>query len=375
LQNNPPIPRKGCFRCAEVMVIDMKSIRRTFIFIISVFSVGALFYCLLTVDGYSAVYTAAAPLFAEEVVIDSDFGEYSLADSTLNRSILFILRDKPISDLHFEFVYNFFSYLDYNTGIKYLVDDIGYAAGQLISEYLQNGNEQLLDAVFDAGSDKNVYSVSRKNYYKKLYDYNRGKFGIQKLTLFGIAPEEEGAAHVKLYIEYLLDKNSDKPVPTKISEYINCSRDDMSDYMEGLKTSIEQNKGLYRELFTIDYFDFEHVVENYFYDLSDVPAIYSQNLTAIYDDNIRGKYFLLVSDDSFADDFCASFQDVEKRIIRYSVYERDWFGSDEKIYAVNGGILKYFQKYGVFVSSLNKDDSTWEVVDERLYFIDTSQKI
>lgn len=356
----------------------MRSFRRITAFILSTVIIAALFFYFLTVRGYSYVYGAAQSLLTEKTAADGDFREFSAAKGSLNRSMIFMLCCEPETEGDFTFAFELFSYLDSETGIKYIADNIGYAAGRMINEYLKSGDEELLDGVFEAAKDKALYSERRKAYYRRLYECSTVKLGNNVMSFFGLTAEESGGEHTAAYIKFLLGKNSERSVSPKIRRAVLSDMSDRDAYLTALRESVYEYESLYKELFTEDFYSFSCALDNYFYDgenPDEARKAETVNLNRIYEKNIRGKYFITLPDISFMQSVYLINDALEDRVTVWNLYLRPWFGGGNEIYSVNGGILGYFQRYGGFVARINGRSDSPEYIGEKLYFIrDTDEK-
>lgn len=338
----------------------MRNIRRLIFFIIISLAINLCLFGLFTVNGYSYIYNAGLQLNTRMVdIYDDEFDEYLFFNKQLNKNMVFLIESEPDSADKSIFFVDYIKYLNKENKIKYIFDEIGYAAGQLINLYLQTGDETFLNRVFESAPDSDIYTLYRRLYYIKLYEYNSILPQSDRISLFGIDTETAEKKHSLIYLDYLLNIIRGKSMPMKINDILFANRDNVDMYFDNIKISLEQNEALYKELFVENYYFFNLLIENYFTDKSDYNIRLQRmavNFIKIYDRNIRGKYLGVFSDTIFIEKIHSIYDNVQNRIIVYKMHNYLLFDDIDKygkIYTVNNKILKYFVNYREFVYKIN----------------------
>lgn len=342
----------------------MRKLLRIVIFIVITIIINICLYGLFTVNGYSYIYDFAKKINTRSVEVNDETEEYVYFNNQLSKNMVFLLKNSPKTQKEILFIIDYIKYLNKETGIKYIFDEVGFSAGQMINIYLQTGDETFLDQIFASAGDNETYSDLRRFYYKKLYEYNVSLPETARLKLFGIDTEFTDKSHSLLYFEYLTGKVHNKIVPAKIGNILNGNRNDSDIYFNNLKKSLDQNEALYKELFVEDYFNFSCLVDNYFTDKSDNnirQQIMAVNFVKIYNKNLRGKYFGVFADTGFIEKIFSIYENVYNKISVLKVWHELWFDNIDKkgdIFAVNNKYLKYFIKYREFVYKINGREAT-----------------
>lgn len=349
----------------------MHRLQQTFIFIFVSLMINICLYGLFTVNGYTYIYDLSLKINTRLVETDNDdYREYIFFKKHLNKNMIFFIEYKINDESAVDFYIDFLKYLKKETGIKYLFDEVGFSAGQILNLYLQTGDENLLKQIFESAADTDIYTKYRELYYRKLYEYNNTLAQTERIILYGIDTESPDKIHTVIYLDYLIDKIRNKSVPSKINNIINGNRTDKDQYFNNIKKSLEQNESLYKELFVEDYFYFALMIDNYFTDKSDYNAKLQKmavNFIKIYDKNPRGKYFGLFSDTGFIEKAQTIYNDVNNRIMIYEVQDTLFFKEQDKygkIYSVNNNVLKHFIKYREFVYHINGRNLTENLLRE-----------
>lgn len=211
--------------------ITMRILKRIIYFIVISMIINIILFGLFTVKGYEYIYNFGVKLNTKIVDVSDDlYEEYDFFKKQLNKNMVFFIKDKPDSESKILFFIDYIKYLNNETGIKYILDGVDYAAGQLINIYLQTGDENILNEVFDTVDVFDIYTEYRRLYYKKLYEYNALLDDTNNIKLYGIDTEAGDKKHSLLYLDYLLKKTQDKSIPSKINNIINGIRTDTDVY-------------------------------------------------------------------------------------------------------------------------------------------------
>jgi len=106
--------------------------------------------------------------------------------------------------------YKFINYLMDNWDLKYFLMESGHAAGVVFNEYLQSGDEKLLDNIFEWAILEKFNTESLKELMKKLYLKNKDLPEEKKLIIVGLDVMEEPGG-VTYYFKNILEKHKEMP--------------------------------------------------------------------------------------------------------------------------------------------------------------------
>lgn len=104
--------------------------------------------------------------------------------------------------------YKFISYLMDKWKLKYFLVDIGYAEAAIINEYLQTGDEALLESYNNSSMGYAFIGDSKQEMLKKLYLKNSQLPDNKKLNIMGIGINESFQS-VELYFKRIISRNPD----------------------------------------------------------------------------------------------------------------------------------------------------------------------
>lgn len=104
--------------------------------------------------------------------------------------------------------YKFISYLMDTWKLKYFLVDVGYAEAAIINEYLQTGDESLLESYNNSSMAYAFIGDSKQEMLKKLYLKNSQLPDNKKLNIMGIGINESFQS-VDLYFKRIISRNPD----------------------------------------------------------------------------------------------------------------------------------------------------------------------
>ncbi len=104
--------------------------------------------------------------------------------------------------------YKFISYLMDTWKLKYFLVDVGYAEAAIINEYLQTGDESLLESYNNSSMGYAFIGDSTQEMLKKLYLKNSQLPDNKKLNIMGIGINES-VQSVDLYFKRIISRNPD----------------------------------------------------------------------------------------------------------------------------------------------------------------------
>jgi len=104
--------------------------------------------------------------------------------------------------------YKFISYLMDTWKLKYFLVDVGYAEAAIINEYLQTGDEALLESYNNSSMGYAFIGDSKQEMLKKLYIKNSQLPDNKKLNIMGIGINES-VQSVDLYFKRIISRNPD----------------------------------------------------------------------------------------------------------------------------------------------------------------------
>ncbi len=104
--------------------------------------------------------------------------------------------------------YKFISYLMDTWKLKYFLVDVGYAEAAIINEYLQTGDESLLESYNNSSMGYAFIGDSKQEMLKKLYLKNSQLPDNKKLNIMGIGINESFQS-VDLYFKRIISRNPD----------------------------------------------------------------------------------------------------------------------------------------------------------------------
>lgn len=176
---------------------------------------------------------------------------------------------KENSDIQYKFI----NYLMDNWDLKYFLMECRHASGVILNEYLQSGDEKLLNDIFEWGILNKTNTEETKEFMKKLYLKNKDLPENKRLIIVGLdVVEEEGS--VTYYFKDMLEKHKGMPKEQldkmmnilKYSELewtIGEKSNEFLKILEDLDKDLEENEDVYvKHLDSEGLFDLKLIVNN-----------------------------------------------------------------------------------------------------------------
>ncbi|WP_461614467.1 TraB/GumN family protein [Clostridium sp. Marseille-QA1073] len=126
-----------------------------------------------------------------------------------DKSIIFTNEHHGIKE-NSDIQYKFINYLMDNWDLEYFLMECGHASGVILNEYLQSGDEKLLDDIFENGVLEKGNTYEAKEFMKKLYLKNKDLPEDKKLIIVGLDVMEEPGG-VTYYFKNISEKHKEMP--------------------------------------------------------------------------------------------------------------------------------------------------------------------
>lgn len=159
-------------------------------------------------------------------------------DSVKDKKIVLTNEEIEIKE-NAQIQYKFISYLMDTWKLKYFLVDVGYAEAAIINEYLQTGDEFLLESYNNSSMGYAFIGDSKQEMLKKLYLKNSQLPDNKKLNIMGIGINESFQS-VDLYFKRIISRNPD--LTDKQIENINNILENLKS--EGIITNISNDEEL-----------------------------------------------------------------------------------------------------------------------------------
>lgn len=347
---------------------------------------------LLTLTGCST-YTTSSNVDDIDKYLRKNYSEMNLEedyikglsvlDNDLKKYDVFLTGERHGVEENYDIRFAFIKYLNQKAGVRYILCEDGYSISAYLNEYLETGDEEILDYVFEYFETSYWWNKEHYEFYKKLREYNETLDEDKKIILIGIDVEYPITPAVA-YLKSILPE--DDP-PAEIASLINSFKktkfdkpntwDERLDYTNSLKPlqeDMKKNEDIYKEFFKDKYFDFSIVLDNIvnpgeaFYlgginenndSLQNVreKSIYD-NFKRIYEHFPKGKYF-----GQFG------FDHVHQKDIIDYMYNKGRFGVylNSEDSPVKGKVLSI--KYGYkdcYCMEMDYNSEEWVVYEEEV---------
>ena len=137
-----------------------------------------------------------------------DYSALEIFDDSIKDKKIILTNEKIGIKENAQIQYKFISYLMDTWKLKYFLVDVGYAEAAIINEYLQTGDESLLESYNNSSMGYAFIGDSKQDMLKKLYLKNSQLNDNKKLNIVGIGIRES-YEFIDLYFKRIISRNPD----------------------------------------------------------------------------------------------------------------------------------------------------------------------
>ncbi len=137
-----------------------------------------------------------------------DYSALEIFDSSIKDKKIILTNEEIGIKENEQIQYKFISYLMDTWKLKYFLVDVGYAEAAIINEYLQTGDEALLESYNNSSMAYAFIGDSKQDMLKKLYLKNSQLNDNKKLNIVGIGIRES-YEFIDLYFKRIISRNPD----------------------------------------------------------------------------------------------------------------------------------------------------------------------
>jgi len=137
-----------------------------------------------------------------------DYSALEIFDDSIKDKKIILTNEEIGIKENAQIQYKFISYLMDTWKLKYFLVDVGYAEAAIINEYLQTGDESLLESYNNSSMGYAFIGDSKQDMLKKLYLKNSQLPDNKKLNIMGIGINESFQS-VDLYFKRIISRNPD----------------------------------------------------------------------------------------------------------------------------------------------------------------------
>jgi len=146
-------------------------------------------------------------------------------------------------------------HLHREAGVRVYLGEYGYAAGFALNQYLETGNEEILDATMKEFKGSPAWTKERRAFYAKVQQWNASLPAADRIHFAGIDVEHQRDLAVKC----LAGLAGDRQAPAPIADVVARLR--QGEYA-GLAASLKEHRAEYERMLGERFFDFETIATN-----------------------------------------------------------------------------------------------------------------
>jgi erythromycin esterase-like protein len=189
-----------------------------------------------------------------------NYQRLNLLDNMVASYDIMLCGESHATTINYQLRLYLIKYLNTYHGVKYYLDEAGYAEAKLINRFLETGAEDNLKAVFEELKGTAAGNKEHYQFWKDLYQYNQTKPSSERVQVVGIDIEHQRSLGVQ-YLKSIIPENEAPETLSIINDFKKSDNDDMA-IIEKLDASIGLYQQDYRNYFKANFEDFQFVIKN-----------------------------------------------------------------------------------------------------------------
>ncbi len=250
--------------------------------------------------------------------------DLSIVDDDLKNKEIFMTGENHGVKANTELRTKFLKYFKEKTNFKYYLCELPYSMTYFLNRYMKTGDESIIENIYEPLKGTDAWNKDEFDYWKYLYQFNRGLSENDKIILVGVDIEHQ-PRNAFNFMRYCLDKND---VSGVINDYVEELGDigstideDLEDICKKIGSELIENKNLHKNFPGEYYHGFKHVNNNV---LNAIETYLGTNFNGVRDmkmyENFMDIYSRLPEDKYFG-------QLGLSHIFQKSFPHINWFGS------------------------------------------------
>lgn len=175
-----------------------------------------LMLSVLTACGNAAVPQEYVDYLAQNAIPLSELGAQDAGYTRFSEYQVILIGESHGTQKTFEAELMLLEHLNQAYGVRHILLELGYCDGELLNDYLQNGDEAILQEMLENLKGTSAYSEETYTFYQSLYEYNRNLPEGETLYLSGVDVQHQ----LKTGAYYLYRLLPDTPPPEQIASHI-----------------------------------------------------------------------------------------------------------------------------------------------------------
>ncbi|QOR65077.1 hypothetical protein IM538_14680 [Cytobacillus suaedae] len=202
----------------------------------------------------------------------NDLSDLHLLDSEIESYNMFFTGESHSVQLNYPVQLKLLKYLHQKAGVTYYLAELPYATGQFYNQYLQTGDESLLELTTLEADHSHIATVEAVEFVKSIYQYNQSLNGKEPIRFVAIDADSNLTTSFR-YLDFL---TKDLEVPLQLQgmfteiktigsskiDYNSSHTPETTSFARKLNDDLLTNEQLYKDFLGVQYDEFKFVVEN-----------------------------------------------------------------------------------------------------------------
>lgn len=294
---------------------------------------------------------------------DDNFKSLELINEDLEKNDIFFTGEQHGSIKSLEMNLYLTKYFVEKAGVRYILYEGGYAEAQYLNNYLDTGDESILDYIFEKSSGTMNYTMENYNLLKNIYEYNLALEKDKKIMFVGIDKENPQIA-IKYIKSILPHKETDNQQVRIFNNILYWLTQD--NYLAESKIALQlirESQQDIEEYWGIDYFEIEYLLNNLVESEGQLfrEDLLINNFIKLYEHLPKGKYF-----GQFGGAH-TNLHPISKSLASY--LQNEYENTKDKVISIE---YNYNNSYSFIPQGLNIDSKIPEDIDENFFYKDKS---
>jgi hypothetical protein len=171
-----------------------------------------------------------------------------------DKQIIFLDENHGIA-LNDDLDFALLKYLHREAGVRVYLGEYGYAAGFALNQYMETGDEKILDYIMKESKGSPGWTKERRAFYANVRQWNASLPAADRIRFVGIDVEHQRG----LALKCLAGLAGDRQAPPSIADTVAKLR--QGDYA-GLPASLKEHRAEFEQMLGERFFDFETIATN-----------------------------------------------------------------------------------------------------------------
>jgi erythromycin esterase-like protein len=203
---------------------------------------------------------------------EQDVSDLNILDNDIKGKEIFLTGEGHANSANYKLKMKFLKYFKEKTDFKYLLCEYSYSEACYLNEYLKSGNIKILADVFKPVKGTFDWNIDEYNFWKELYNFNKGLPMDKRIQVVGIDIEFQLNTTYRYINSILPKKREPESIYSSIESFRNIydkankgtsiSNDEITQCFIKIQKDLHVNQNIYKRYLGNYFFQFQYIVNN-----------------------------------------------------------------------------------------------------------------